>query len=53
MQRLSDIGVPLYGGADVREGLKQLDVIEKIPRKLLGGLGVLFPRPIQNLLQIG
>jgi hypothetical protein len=53
MQKLSDVGVPSYGWADVREGLKQVEVIEKILRKLLSGFGVLFPRPIQNLLQIG
>jgi hypothetical protein len=32
---------------------KQFDVIEKVVRKLLCGFGMTFPRPFENLFQIG
>jgi hypothetical protein len=45
--------MPLYGGTDVGEGLKQIDVIEKIVGEPLGRFSVLLPRPSENLFQIG
>jgi hypothetical protein len=48
-----DARMSLYGSADVRKGLKQFEVVEKIIRKLLGCFGMLLPRPLENFFQIG
>jgi hypothetical protein len=42
-----------YGGSDVRKGLQQVDVAEQIIGKLFGCFGMLLPRPLENLFQIG
>ena len=53
MEKPPKMIVSFYGSADVREGSKRLDVVEKIIRKLLGCFGMLLPRPLENLFQIG
>ncbi len=53
MEEPSDVRMPFNRSADVREGLKKIKVVEKIQGKLLGRFGALFPRPTENLLQVG
>ena len=53
MEKPPELRMSFYGSADVREGSKRLDVVEKIIRKSLGRLGMLLPRPLENLFQIG
>ena len=53
MEKPPDVRISLYGSANVRKGLKQFEVVEKIIRKLLGCFGMLLPRPVENLFQIG
>jgi hypothetical protein len=42
-----------YVCTDARKGLQELDVIEKIIGKLPGCFGMLLPRPLENIFQIG
>ena len=53
VEKPPELRVSLYGSADVRKGLKQFDVVEKVIRELLRCLGILLPRPLENLFQIG
>ena len=53
MEKPPELRVSFYGSADVREGLKQFEVVEKIIRKLPGRFGMLLPRPLENFFQIG
>ena len=53
MEKPPDVRMSFYGGADVREGLKQSQVVEKIIRKVLGCFGMLLPRPLEKFFQIG
>ena len=43
VEKPSELRMFFYGSADVRKGLKQFDVLEKIISKLLGSLGMLLP----------
>ena len=52
MEKPPELRMSLYGSADVREGLKQFEVVEKIIGKLLGCGGMLLPRPNEDFLQI-
>ena len=52
MKKPPDVRMRSYRSADVRVGLKKIEVIEKIVSKLLGRFGMLFPRPTENLFQI-
>ena len=52
MEKPPDLRMSFYGSADVRKGLKQFNVVEKIIGKLLGCFGMLFPRPLENFFQI-
>jgi len=53
MEKPPDVRISLHGSANVRKGLKQFGVVEKIIRKLLGCFGMLLSRPLENLFQIG
>jgi hypothetical protein len=53
MEEPPDARISLYRSANVRKGLKQIEVVEKIIRELLGGFGMLLPRPLENFFQIG
>jgi hypothetical protein len=53
MEEPPDVRMSLYGSADIREGLKQFEVVEKIVRKSLGCCRMLLPRPFENFFQIG
>jgi hypothetical protein len=53
MEKSPDLGMSLYGSADVGKGLKQFDVVEKIIGKLFGCFGMFLPRPFENFFQIG
>ena len=53
MKKPPEPWMSFYGSADVRKGLKQVDVVEKIVGKLFGCFGMLIPRPLENLFQIG
>jgi hypothetical protein len=53
MEKPPDVRISLYGSANVRKGLKQFEVVEKIIRKSLGCFGMLLSRPLENLFQIG
>ena len=53
MEKPPDMRMSFYRSAHVREGVKQFDVIEKIDGKLLSRSGMLLPRPIENLFEIG
>jgi hypothetical protein len=48
MEKPPDVRMSFYGRTDVREGLQELDVIEKIIGKLLGCFGMLLPRPLEK-----
>jgi len=53
MEKPPDARISLYRSANARKVLKQFKVVEKIIRKLLGGFGMLLPRPLENFFQIG
>ena len=53
VEKPPELRMSFYGSANVREGLKQFDVLEKIIGKLLGCFGMLIPRPLENIFQIG
>ena len=53
MEKPPDLRMSSYERADVREGLKQFDMVEKIIGELLSCFGMLLPRPIENLFQVG
>jgi hypothetical protein len=53
MKKPPELRMSFYGSADVRKGVKQFDVVEKIIGKLLGCFGMLLTRPLENLLKIG
>ena len=53
MEKPPEWRVSSYGSADVRKSVEQFDVVEKIIGKLLGCLGMVLPRPIENLFQVG
>ena len=53
MEKPPDVRMSFYRSAHVRKGLKQFKVVEEIIRKLLGGFGMLLPRPLENFFQIG
>jgi hypothetical protein len=53
MEKPPHVRISLHGSANVRKGLKQFEVVEKIIRKLLGCFGMLLSRPLENLFQIG
>ena len=42
-----------YASADVRKGLKRLNMVEEIIGKLLGCFGMILLRPLEDFLQIG
>jgi len=52
MEKPPELRISLYRSADVREGLKQFDVVEQVIRELLGCFGMLLPRPLENFFQI-
>jgi hypothetical protein len=53
MEKPPELRVSFDGSAYVRKGSKKLDMVEKIMRKLFGGIGMLFPRPLENFFPIG
>ena len=53
MKKPPESRMSFYASADVRKGVKQFDVVEKIIGKLLGCFGMLLTRPLENLLKIG
>jgi len=53
MEKPPELRMSFYGSADVRKGVKQFDMVEKIIGKLFGCFGMLLPRPLENFLQIG
>jgi len=53
VEKPSDVRMSFYGSADVREGLEQIDVVEKIIGELFGCIGMVLSRPIENSFQIG
>jgi hypothetical protein len=53
MEKPPELRVSFYGCSDVREGLKQLEVVEKFIRKLLGCFGMFLLRPLEDFFQIG
>jgi len=52
MEKTSDLRMSFYGRADVRKGLKQLEVIEEVIGKLLSCFGMPLRRPRKDFLQI-
>ena len=52
MEKPPDLRMSFYGSADVRKGLKQFNVVEKIIGKLFGCFGMFLPRPLENFFQI-
>jgi hypothetical protein len=53
MEKSPELRMSHYRSADVRKGLKQFDVVEKIIGKLLGCFRMFLPRPFENFFQIG
>jgi hypothetical protein len=53
MEKPPQLRISFYGSADVRKGLKQFDMVEKIIGESPGCFGMLLPRPLENFLQIG
>ena len=53
VEKPPDVRMPFYWRADVRKGLQELEVVEKIIGKLLGCFGMLFPRPLEDFFQVG
>lgn len=43
MEKPPYVGMSLYGSPDLREGVKQFEVVEKLIGKLLGCFGMLLP----------
>ena len=53
VEKPSELRMFFYGSADVRKGLEQFYVLEKIIGKLLGSFGMPLPGPLENFFHIG
>jgi hypothetical protein len=53
MKKPPDLRMSFYRSADVGKGLKRIDVVEEFIGKLPCCFGMLLPRSLENLFQIG